>query len=188
MQTDVFYQDRPVGALQWTTDAFGARVTLNCAIPDSGSDILRCYAGRGTHTLRIGLPEPIGGRLRLERHLSRETLRAAGYLKKPPEYFYLAVYPEGQGALLTGEPAESRRSNPALDGPQTGDAVLDALLANSEVQAEAAGDTIVLRCCFSSDKPFALAPAFVLCTVENGCAVLRWTKKDAAAEAASSVD
>nr|WP_297173985.1 hypothetical protein [uncultured Agathobaculum sp.] len=188
MQTEVFYQDQPVGTLQWTTDAFGARVTLDCAIPNSGSDILRCYAGRGAHTLRIGLPEPVDGRLWLERHLSRETLRVAGYLKTPPEHFYLAVYPEEKGVLLPGEPSENRRLNPALDGPQTGDAVLDALLANSEVQAEAAGDTIVLRCCFSPDKPFALAPAFVLCTVESGYAVLRWTKNDAAAEAASSVD
>ena len=68
---------------------------------------------------------------------------------------------------------------------RTGDTVLDSLLDSGAVQAESDGEAVVLRCVFASDQPFALAPAFVLCTVENGWAVLRWTKKDAADRAAS---
>ena len=69
---------------------------------------------------------------------------------------------------------------------RTGDAVLDALLASGAVQAEPAEDALVLHCAFATDRPFALAPAFVLCTVEEGVARLRWTKKDAADGAASN--
>ena len=68
---------------------------------------------------------------------------------------------------------------------RTGDEVLDRLLDSGAVQGEDEGASVLLRCAFAPDQPFALAPAFVLCTVENGHAALRWTKKDAAQKAAS---
>lgn len=68
---------------------------------------------------------------------------------------------------------------------RTGDEVLDSLLDSGTVQGEDEGASVLLHCAFAPDQPFALAPAFVLCTVENGHAALRWTKKDAAQKAAS---
>lgn len=191
MQAEVFYAGEPVGTLTWAPDAYGVWVRLDCACPDSGDSLLRCYAGTGKQAMRIGLPEPQNGRLRLERRLTRETLRAAGYADTPPTRFYLAVQPEAdaQGQDSAQQAGESdgrtiQRSEPAL---QTGDEVLDALLSDGEVQTGRDGDTLVLQCAFAPDRPFALAPAFVLCTVENGRAMLRWTKKDAAAGAASGI-
>ena len=148
MQAEVFYAGEPVGTLSWTPDAYGVQVRLDCACPDSGDGLLRCYAGIGDRAMRIGLPEPQNGRLRLER---RRTIQQ-------PE--------------------------PVL---QTGDEVLDALLSGGGVQAGRDGDALILQCAFAPDQPFALAPAFVLCTVENGRAMLRWRKKDAAAGAASAI-
>ena len=94
MQAEVFYAGEPVGTLSWTPDTYGVQVRLDCACPDSGDGLLRCYAGIGDRAMRIGLPEPQNGRLRLERRLTRETLRAAGYADTPPVQFYLAVQPE----------------------------------------------------------------------------------------------
>ena len=193
MQAEVYYAGEPVGTLEWTPDAYGVQVHLDCACPDSSGALLRCFAAGGAQTLRVGLPEPVDGRLRLTRHLSRETLRAAGYVQAVPTRFYLAVRPE---EAKLEPPAAERASVPPAAGPavpaddpspapRTGDAVLDALLDSGAVQAASDGDTLVLRCACAPDRPFALAPAFVLCTVENGLATLRWTKKDAAAGAAS---
>ena len=191
MQAEVFYAGEPVGTLSWTPDAYGVQVRLDCACPDSGDGLLRCYAGIGDRAMRIGLPEPQNGRLRLERRLTRETLRAAGYADTPPVQFYLAVQPEAvvpeqDSARQAGESDERtiQQPEPVL---QTGDAVLDALLSGGGVQAGRDGDALILQCAFAPDQPFALAPAFVLCTVENGRAMLRWRKKDAAAGAASAI-
>ena len=193
MQAEVYYAGEPVGTLEWTPDAYGVQVHLDCACPDSTGALLRCSAAGGTQMLRGGLPDPVDGRLRLTQHLSRETLRAAGYAQAMPTRFYLAVRPEGEkpkppaGEQMSVPPA-AEPAVPADDPspvPRTGDAVLDALLDSGAVQAAPDGDTLVLRCACAPDRPFALAPAFVLCTVENGLATLRWTKKDAAAGAAS---
>lgn len=51
---------------------------------------------------------------------------------------------------------------------RTGDEVLDSLLDSGTVQGEDEGASVLLHCAFAPDQPFALAPAFVLCTVENG--------------------
>ena len=67
----------------------------------------------------------------------------------------------------------------------TGDTVLDALLSSENVQIQPTETGLRLQCPFDPKKPFALAPAFVLCRTEGNTAVLEW-KKDAADEAASS--
>ena len=167
MHADVFYNGNSVGTIEWTPDSRGVQVALDCAL--CGSELLRCYAECGAHTLRVGLPAPEHRRLRLHRRLSLETLRASG-CTGVPERFYLAVEPED--------------APPALP-LTTGDAVLDALLADGEVTIEQTETGMCLRCPFDPQKPFALAPAFVLCRVESGAAVLTW-KKDAADTAASS--
>ena len=173
MRADVFYHQQPVGTIEWTPDSRGVQVALDCAL--CGSELLRCYAVCGEHTLRVGLPAPEHGRLRLHRRLSRETLRAAGCTGEP-ERFYLAAEPEA---------APPQSNAPPASPLATGDAVLDALLGTGEVKIEQTENGVRLQCLFDPQKPFALAPAFVLCRVESGTAVLEW-KKDAAGAAASS--
>ena len=178
MQAEVEYRGETVGRIEWTPDAYGVCVNVDCGCP-ADAPLLRCYGVRADAApLLIGLPAPEGARLRLTRHLSRETLRAAGYAAAKPARFYLAC---AQDSV----PPPPKTEAPAPAPPRTGDTVLDSLLAQGGICARQEGDTTVLRCAFAPDRPFALAPAFVLCAVENGEAVLRWTKKDAAAPAAS---
>lgn len=184
MRTEVSCVGEPVGWLDWQTDAFGAQVTVDCVAPPGAPPLLRCWGETGGKPLLIGLPAPEDGCLRLRRHLSRETLKAAGCADAPPTAFYLSVQP--QAAPEPASPAHEPPAPQAAVAPvQTGDAVLDGLLGQGAVRAEPCADGMRLRCAFASDRPFALAPAFVLCRVEGDEAVLDWKKKDAAGVAAS---
>lgn len=176
MQAEVFCNNTPVGTIDWTPDSRGVDISLDCAM--CSTELLRCYGICGGNTLRIGLPAPENGRLRLHRHLSRETLRAAGCTSLP-ERFYLAAAPE-----TVSEPLPQSNA-PPMPPLTTGDTVLDAVLSAGNVQIQQTETGVRLQCPFDPKKPFALAPAFVLCRVQGSTAVLEW-KKDAAGETASS--
>ena len=177
MKTQVEFEDRPVGEIGWTADAYGVTVELDCTIPCEPLVLLRCYAETDGAPFLVGLPEPLHGRLRLRRHLSRETLREAGLDGRTPARFYLAERPEAPRTLEKPPSGETPQ-------PRMGDAVLDALLAQGSVRAERTETGVRLTCAFGGAQPFALAPAFVLCRVENGAAILDWTQKGAADAAA----
>lgn len=192
MWAEVNYQDRAVGTLEWKADTYGVQVELDCEMPCGPLTLLRCYGQTDGAPLLIGLPEPKGGRLRLTRHLSRETLKSAGCLHNPPYAFYLSE----NGNIAEREEQQEGSDNdlvPEASAEQTapearlstGDLVLDSLLEQGGIAQTAEQGGIELRCAFMPDKPFPLAPAFVLCTVQDGQAVLHWTKKDAAGGAAS---
>ncbi len=189
MQAEVYFAGQPAGTILWVPDAYGVQIELDCAMPDDREKLLRCYGETDGTPLLIGLPEPVHGRLRLKRHLSRETLKAAGCDHALPLRFYLSDSPQPPAAQPEAQPAPPRapENTPVQEQPavRTGDEVLDRLLDSGTVQGEDEGASVLLRCAFAPDQPFALAPAFVLCTVENGHAALRWTKKDAAPKAAS---
>lgn len=183
----------PVGWLDWEPDGFGVRVAVDCEKPTGAPMLLRCYGDTGGQALLVGLLAPEDGRLRLRRRLTRETLKTAGCTDGPPKAFYLAERPIEAGqqheSPLQAEPGKKEplpQVSDTLDAKslQTGDAILDALLSDGTVRAERQGVGVRLRCTFAPDRPFALAPAFVLCRVEGREAVLDWTKKDAADTAA----
>ncbi len=162
MRTAVYFEGRQAGSLDWRQETGGVRVALDCEIAPR---ILRVYAEtEGAAPLYVGLPEPQGGRLRLARRLSAETLRQAGWTGREPQHVYLAEKPE---------------TAPRTEPPLTGDAVLDALIEEGVVRAERMENALRLSCSFSPQEPFALAPAFVLCRVEQGRAVLDWQKESA---------
>ncbi len=177
MDAEVWYKESAVGEIQWMPDAYGVQIALTCTIPCDPRVLLRCYGETDGEDLLIGLPEPKDGKLQLQRHLSKETLKAAGCLEKPPIGFYLSE--------RAGRVYKEKQLKPSAVKLKTGDAVLDALIDSSTVEVQRDGEVICLRCSFAPDAPFVLAPAFVLCTVEEGKAVLHWTKKDAADKAAS---
>ncbi|MGO5027486.1 hypothetical protein [Candidatus Agathobaculum pullicola] len=189
MRAAVEYAGKPVGWLLWEPDGYGVQIEVDCEIP-SGAPLLRCYGEIGGAPLLVGLPAPENGRLRLRRHLSKETLKVAGCTQGPPTAFYLAERPQQkENAVPQAEhppqdtaPKISDHGKPPL---RTGDAVLDALLDSGAVQAERIQEGLRLHCLFAPNRPFGLAPAFVLCRVEGDEAVLDWTKKDAASVAAS---
>lgn len=190
MRAAINYAGELAGWLLWEPDAYGVQIEVDCAMP-SDAPLLRCYGETDGEPLLVGLPAPETGRLRLRRHLSKETLKAAGCMDDPPKAFYLAEHPQQKSDTLTREERPSQEDAPpqvsdnAKPSLQTGDAVLDALLDGGEVHAERRPEGLRLHCSFASDRPFALAPAFVLCRVEGDEAVLDWTKKDAADMAAS---
>ncbi|MGI6181108.1 MAG: hypothetical protein ACOYIE_03420 [Agathobaculum sp.] len=176
MQAEIWYENRSTGTLEWEYDPYGVRITLDCAKPGKEETLLRCYGKTDGFPLLIGLPEPKGERLRLSRHLSRETLKAAGCLHRMPDFFYLSE----NGAM----PAQKEnRAADALENKSpaaaytTGDAVLDRLLSEEEISCRQQDACLELRCTFRPDKPFALAPIFALCSVQKEDAVLRWEKK-----------
>ena len=211
MRAEVTFDGAPVGTLDWRADSRGAEVALDCVC--CGERILRVFAeSGGAGTLYVGLPEPQGGRLRLTRRLSAETLHRAGWEGKTPERVYLAEKP-----LPRTEPPEPqsapRVEPPRTEPPRTGDAVLDALIEAGAVSVEpppvppvrTTGDEVLdalieagavsvertengvcLSCPFSPHEPFALAPAFVLCRAERGRAVLDWKTEGADAASAPS--
>ena len=91
MRADVFCNNNPIGTIDWTPDACRVQVNLDCAV--CGNELLRCYAVVNGNILRVGLPAPEHGRLRLRRHLSRQMLHETG-CEGEPERFYLASAPE----------------------------------------------------------------------------------------------
>lgn len=191
MQTEVDFAGGSVGKLDWKADAHGVQVDLDCTLCGRG-ELLRCYGEWASGAvLRIGLPAPEDGRLRLRRHLSRETLKMAGCPETVPQRVYLAAAPEppvirrhpASKAEEIGQTAEPAQGDPLVTA-QTGDAVLDALLPAGVVQLEREGEVLRLSCPFASDRPFALAPAFVLCSVRGGRAELRWEAKGRSPETA----
>jgi len=216
MRAEVLFDGAPVGELLWEPDAFGVQISLDCAIPCNPLILLRCYGQTSGKPFLIGLPEPQRGRLRLSRHLSRETLKQAGCLETPPTVFYLSdgstpppkkklimetsaekpetkkeekpdkspgpvKPPEPVKPPKPPEPSESPESPeppsdepPASPVPHTGDALLDRLFLESDVQGKTDGTLLELSCPFIPDRPFALAPVFALCTIRDGEATFRW--------------
>ena len=89
MRTAVYFEGRRAGSLDWRQEPGGVRAVLDCEL--CSACILRVYAEtEGAAPLYVGLPEPQGGRLRLARRLSAETLRQAGWTGKEPLRVYLA--------------------------------------------------------------------------------------------------
>lgn len=176
MRATVWSGEQEAGFLEWTPDAYGVQISLDCALPAEPQKLVRCYGQTEGEPLLIGLPEPVNGRLRLSRHLSRETLKGAGCLYAPPMKFYLS---DGTVHPLRASEPEQAADEPEVPVPQrfrTGDEVLDVLLQADGVQVEQTAAGVVLRCPFACDAPFALAPVFTLCEVEDGSAVLQWPK------------
>ena len=128
MRTAVYFEGRRAGSLDWRQEPGGVRAVLDCEL--CSACILRVYAEtEGAAPLYVGLPEPQGGRLRLARRLSAETLRQAGWTGKEPLRVYLAERQEQTPRV------EPEKRAPRTEPPRTGDAVLDALIEAGAVSA-----------------------------------------------------
>ena len=75
---DILAEGRPVGTAEVTEEGLYLRFTADCEDPLSGPCRLVGAGERGE--LRLGVPEPEGGRLRLSRVLSRRDCAAVGRL------------------------------------------------------------------------------------------------------------
>ena len=77
---DVLAEGRRVGAAELTEEGLYLRFTVDCEDVTSGPCRLVGVGDRGE--LRLGVPEPEGGRLRLSRALSRRDCAAVGNLSR----------------------------------------------------------------------------------------------------------
>ena len=75
---DILAEGRRVGAAEVTEEGLYLRFTADCEDPVEGPCRLVGIGERGE--LRLGVPEPEGGRLRLSRALSRRDCAAVGRL------------------------------------------------------------------------------------------------------------
>ena len=75
---DILAEGRPVGTAEITEEGLYLRFTADCEDPVEGPCRLVGIGERGE--LRLGVPEPEGGRLRLSRALSRRDCAAVGRL------------------------------------------------------------------------------------------------------------
>ena len=99
---DVLAEGRRVGAAALTEEGLYLRFTVDCEDVTSGPCRLVGVGDRGE--LRLGVPEPEGGRLRLSRALSRRDCAAVGNLSR----LELRL-PEGQTPVWEPLPANAFR-------------------------------------------------------------------------------
>lgn len=108
----------------------------------------------------LGVAEPDGDRLVLDRTRTRSELALFGYRDALPEEYILSVR----------EPEWSISE-------RTGDECIDHAVRAHHLPVEREGELLRIRCAFDKNIEFPLAVAFCLCRVKAGEAVLEWTKK-----------
>lgn len=148
---------RPWGEIEVQPQQDAVRFHATGALPKYG-EILRVWGcGQGRAPLLIGVAEPDGERLAVDRTLSKQFLASLDYWPNLPEHYYAGVAP----------PAEEPSMSP----------LLRRVLRQDGVKKQQDGDFFTLSCTFSADRAFPLAFAFCCCSVQDGRAALRWDIK-----------
>lgn len=99
----------------------------------------------GREPLLIGVPEPNGDHMVLERTLPQTFLARCGYWPELPQRYGIGPSPE---EVCAPKPSETRREH-------------------SAIQQKRVGKYMVLRCAFRPDRPFALAYLFCFCRIHG---------------------
>ncbi|WP_394273521.1 hypothetical protein [Butyricicoccus sp.] len=139
---------------------FHARGTL----PKYG-EILRVWGMRdGAQPLLIGVAEPDGDGLAVNRTMSRQYLASLGYAELPERYF-------------AGIRASEIPSGTHAETAQTDDPLVRQAMQDRAVSVRREEDRDVLSCAFEKNHAFPLAFACCCCTVKSGRAQLVWDRK-----------
>lgn len=130
----------------------------NIRIEPEGQTVRFCAEGRavdavwriwgiseGKEPLLIGVPEPNGDQMVLERTMPQTFLARCGYWPELPQRYGIGASPEEVFSRKT----EGKRTE------------------YPEVQTEQVGKYTVLRCPFQPDRPFALAYLFCFCRIHS---------------------
>lgn len=121
-------------------------------------EILRVWGMRdGKAPLLIGVAEPNGTKLCIERTMSKQYLKNLGYYPALPEHY-----------LADSKPPQTKSQQQTQ---------LNKLLQQGNITAQEQENTVKLSCPFDAQTEFPLAFAFCLCHVENKTAYLLWDKK-----------
>ena len=163
MRADVFCNNNPIGTIDWTRTPAACRVNLDCAV--CGNELLRCYAVVNGNILRVGLPAPEHGRLRLRRHLSRQMLHETGCEGNPSG----SISRLRRSLCRRAMRRPSRRLSPEIRS-------WTRFYPAKTCRFSRPRPDCVCNVRSTRKKPFALAPVFVLCRTEGNTAVLEWKK------------
>ena len=138
----------------------GAQVQFHAtgALPQYG-EILRVWGTReGCQPLLIGVAEPEGTGLTVNRTMSKQYLASLGYDALPEQY-------------IAGVQPPKRK-------PQThGDPLIEQASRQKGITVVRQADVLSLSCPFAVDAAFPLAFIFSCCTVRDGTATVRWDSK-----------
>ncbi|WP_432618190.1 hypothetical protein [Butyricicoccus sp.] len=147
------------GEMQLTQTAAQVRFRAAGALPQYG-EILRVWGMRAdAQPLLIGVAEPDGDHLAIDRTMSKQYLSSLGYWPHLPEQYIADTQPpKGQNFVSQ-------------------DTYFRQLLRQEEVQIQEQAEYILASCAFSPQKEFAFSGIFSFCRVEDGKAQLIWDKK-----------
>ncbi|MCD8354959.1 MAG: hypothetical protein LUE11_00070 [Clostridia bacterium] len=124
-------------------------------------EILRVWGMRdGAQPLLIGVAEPAGEGLQVERTLTKQYLESLGYWPELPKSYVAGICP----------PAFEQR-------PDFHDRFIKQLLHNDAVTLNREAGMSVFTCKFAPECEFPFAFIFSCCTVKNACAKLIWDEK-----------
>ena len=146
------------GEMQICEEETQVRFCASGTLPQYG-EILRVWGMRdGAQPLLIGVAEPAGDMLKVERTLSKQYLESLGYWPGLPAWYAAGIQPPA------GEPAVHDR-------------YIRALCHNAAVTCSREEEKAVFTCRFAKDQEFPFAFAFSCCTVKDARAQLVWDEK-----------
>lgn len=181
MRFGIVYRGQDAGWVAVDADARGMSFQAESAVHTSA--VLRLYGlTQAGAPLRIGVLEPENGVLRLNRRLTRETLRAAG-VEQPPEQYYLEDGQPGCRPASAAVATEPRApAGQGHHGALSGDPLLSRALRAGAASLVREGDMCVIRAPFAPGRAHPLHFALTACVIEQAAdtpiAVLR--KRDGA--------
>lgn len=122
-------------------------------------EILRVWGMRdGCQPLLIGVAEPDGAELVVNRTMSKQYLSSFGY-DMLPECYIAGIQP----------PTGREQNNQ--------DPLIKQAIEQKEVTMQKQEDILRLSCPFAADAAFPLAFIFACCTVKDGTATVLWDRK-----------
>lgn len=126
------------------------------SLPKYG-EILRVWGIRqGAQPLLIGVAEPDGDQLKIERTLTQQYLHSLGYWPALPEQYVAGTHPPQ---------------------PDIRDRHIRQLLQDTEVSVRREQGRMIFSCRFARDCAFPFAFIFGFCTVKDAHAQLVWDEK-----------
>lgn len=157
---DIIKDEVKWGEMQ--TEQDGNRVMFHAAgaLPKYG-EILRVWGMRDGHQpLLIGVAEPDGDQLAVNRSMTKQYLASFGYWPNLPQQYYAGIYPP------------KIQNKPAVRDP-----LIERVMRDKEVDVQKKADIDILSCRFAGDCAFPLAFAACCCTVYGDRAQLIWDRK-----------
>lgn len=146
------------GEMQLTQTAAQVRFRAVGVLPRYG-EILRVWGMRtDAQPLLIGVAEPDGDALTIDRTMSKQYLSSLGYWPELPERYIAGTQPPKKNAFVSRDTCFCR-------------------ILQRDVQIQEQPEYIIASCTFSPRKEFAFSGIFSFCRVESGKARLIWDKK-----------